>query len=131
MQPTSIENYIRARDDGTLSIRRAQVCFELCEGPGTCREIYERLRVFHPRVTKDSINPRFAELEYNDVVRAAMTRPCKFTQRECIVWELTGEIPTKWQTIPKHEGTGCVECYNRGYKDGQRSTGQMSLYRTT
>jgi hypothetical protein len=103
VKQTSIEAYYEANAKGILSQRRFEVIkalFYLVE-PSTCREVYEWLIrndwAGPSAPPKDSVNPRFAELVYNGMVKEYSVRPCKFTTVEGTTWMLTGHIPYDWK----------------------------------
>jgi hypothetical protein len=91
---TSIMAYNQIRESGLLTKLRWQVYECLFQhGPLGQNELLIELGT--PHFKKDSIKPRFAELEKFGVIREVGKRPCRITGREVIIWDVTSNLPQK------------------------------------
>jgi hypothetical protein len=90
---TSIEAYNAIKENGLLGNLQFQVYDAIYNyGPSTQQEICVSR---FPDTQARNIMPRFAELARMGVISCVGTRPCQITKRECMVWEITGNLPVK------------------------------------
>lgn len=91
-QGTSVSAYHSIRDSGLLGELQLKVVHAIAlNGPLTSGELAE----YHLDAARVSISPRLAELKTQGVVKEAEKRACAATGRECIAWDLTGNVPAK------------------------------------
>lgn len=93
MRQTSIDVYHKIEREGLLSKMRFLVYKEIFEhAPITCGELYHR-HLNH--IQQNTITPRMAELEKQNVIRVIDKRECGITGQLCSVWDVTNELPIK------------------------------------
>jgi hypothetical protein len=94
---TSIEAYRQIQAEGLLSAGRFRVYETLFSfGPLTQSEVWERIEkaAGHP-VSKQNVTPLFAELLDRGVIATAGERPCRVTGRNCLLWDVTPNLPVE------------------------------------
>jgi hypothetical protein len=64
-------------------------------GPLTAQEVWKLLRGDAGDNRINGITPRFSELERLGVVAPVGERNCTVTNRNCVVWDVTANNPTK------------------------------------
>lgn len=96
IRQTSIEVFHQIESEGLLGRLQLLVYETLFHrGPLTSGELWK----FHfPELQRQSLTPRLIELERMGALRTGEKRECKFTGRECIVWDVTDRLPVK---LPK------------------------------
>lgn len=101
VRSTSIAVYRKIKEDGMLSRLRWVVYEALYHfGPCTQAELWsEHLSNFE----RNSIAPRFSELEDRGVIKAIGERPCRYSRmsQNSIVWDVTAELPRDLETKTK------------------------------
>jgi len=91
---TSVTAYHEICDSGLLGETQKNVIQALAEkGPQTGRELDEYL-------CSPDAHKRLSELEDMGVARSAGMKICSVTEREVVVWELTGDKPTPPKSKP-------------------------------
>lgn len=92
---TSIEAYNKVKESGLLSRLRLKVYKILCEhGALTANE----MRMFGSSDSNSGVfSTRLSELERMGVVRTIGTRKCKTSGHNALVWEITYDLPTKFE----------------------------------
>jgi hypothetical protein len=92
MSSTSAATYQAIKDSGLVGELQLQVLKALAvNGPLTSGELAE----FHIKSARVSVSPRLAELKNQGAVAEKGKRPCRVTGRECVEWDLTGNLPRK------------------------------------
>lgn len=113
---TSIDTYNKIKSSGLLSRMRWKVYdFLYSNGPMTCRELMMAMHLKEKKafvVAGSSLSTRFSELERQGVVQFVRERPCKETGRMSIEWDVTSNLPIKFET-PKR--LKCNQCNGKGY----------------
>lgn len=96
VRDTSLAVYRDLEQSGALSRLRLLVAKDVAEhGPTTQAETNRRFTAGSKHAF--SFPQRFSELEEMGVIRAVGTRKCTVTGRDCLTWDLTGRMPTKFQ----------------------------------
>jgi predicted transcriptional regulator len=92
---TTIEAYNKVKESGLLSCLRLKVYKILLEnGQLTANE----MRMFASSdVNSGVFSTRLSELERMGVVRTIGTRKCKTSGHNALVWEVTGDLPIKFE----------------------------------
>ena len=99
---TSTLAYQEMKESGVLGKRRWQVYRELfLNGPLCCRCLFETMRTAGRPMLKDTLNPRFAELERMGVIRLIGQHVCPYTGRLTDEWDVTAYTATKPYRKPK------------------------------
>lgn len=97
---TSVEAYHEIENNGLLSRRRWQVYKALySHGPCTANELYQYLPP-SKSANAGNITTRLGELRDMNCVDEVGTRVCSVTGKNCIVWDVNGNLP---QPPPKRE----------------------------
>lgn len=92
---TSIEAYTKAKESGLLSELRLKVYEMLClHGQLTANEV--RIHASQHNVNSGVFSTRFSELERMGVIKAIGTRKCSVSGHNALVWEITGDMPKKF-----------------------------------
>lgn len=100
---TSREAYEKIKANGLLSERRMQVYDVLyVHGPLTQNETWKLVQEkYNPEISKQSINPRFAEMELRTVVEVVGSKCCSVTKQKCLLWDVTPNLPADPGTAVK------------------------------
>lgn len=115
---TSIEAFHEIKANGLLSERRFQVYECLFEsGPLTQNECHQLISSDN-MITKQSIGPRFAELERVGVITEVGKRVCSVTGKNCIIWDVTKKLPLK---LDKPKKVKCPTCNGKGHTAEQQT----------
>lgn len=92
VRETSIECYRKIKEQGLLSQLRLEVYDVLYNyGPLTAGEMWSRF--FIKQRQRSSISARFSELEEMGCVKVTSERPCGYTGKVSIAWDVTSELP--------------------------------------
>lgn len=106
---TSIDVYREIEAEGLLSKRRWEAYSTLFNhGPITAMETARKI----PGTLDHSISPRFAELKRMGLIREVGERACRITGRNCIIWDVTNNLPIKFE---KPKRIKCSHCKGKGY----------------
>lgn len=98
---TSIDAYHEIKLKGLLSVRRFQIYDVLHRfGALTANEVFEILKKETDPSGKQfrfdsNTRARFTELRELGVVKELGTQKCSVTGRECILWDVTGNLPAE------------------------------------
>ena len=94
IRQTSTEAYHAIRDQGLLSQRRFEVYETLVMyGPATAGEMVAAARARGIEALRHSLIPRLAELKTLGVIKEVGERPCKRSGHNCVVWDVTPNLP--------------------------------------
>lgn len=115
---TSIDAYRKIESEGLLSKRRFEVYSVLFKhGPLTTGEVWwNYFKDFG--ISQNSINPRMSELVTAGVVCEVGTRECSITGQTCIQWDVTANLPIKYEKPKKIK---CEQCKGKGYHIEQQA----------
>ena len=93
---TSIQAYKHIMNSGVLTERQTQLYEALYQyGPAGSREAWEEIKKIHPNIPQHSINPRFAELEREGVIKDVGKYECPYTKETVVAWDVTSKILAK------------------------------------
>lgn len=116
MRSTSIEVYRKIEAEGLLkNLRWVVYSFLYWNGPMTCREVMTAIRKKNGKsfvIADGSLSSRFSELERMGVVTAVGTRKCRETNNEVTLWDVTANLPAKFEKPDKQK---CCRCNGTGY----------------
>jgi hypothetical protein len=113
---TSIDTYRRIDSEGLLSPLRFKVYTALyMSGPSTAREIHAK---YFKEMTRDTISPRFAELERAGVIESIGTKTCEVSGNLAILWRTNDELPKK---VIKPIKIKCPHCDGKGHLSEETS----------
>lgn len=109
---TSIEAYNKMKNEGLLSSRRWQVYDVLFKyGPMTTNELFKKL-MGSSSTNQPSLHSRLNELRKMGCVKELGTKVCTVTQMTVILWDVTSNLPTKFE---KAKRIKCPHCDGKGY----------------
>ena len=110
---TSAEAFRWIRESKLLQPIHRKVCTALSRSvvSMTATEIAETIE---PKARINTISPRLTELRRMGVLKERTPRPCYFTGRTVITWELTGKEPQKQAKPAKRP---CPTCSGSGFTD--------------
>lgn len=105
MRRTSIDAYNQIKANGLLTHRSWQVYSMLYhQGPLTQNECWKKICRDYPEesISKQSINPRFAELQRKGVVAHVVKgkRVCSISGIVCMTWDATDGLPQQGDKEP-------------------------------
>lgn len=116
VRDTSIEAYRAIEESGLLSQRRHQVYKTLFEyGPCTANELaknFWKMEFKIPRNVNLNIVTRLGELRDLGVAKEVRTRQCSITGMNVIEWDVTSNLPIKFE---KSKKIVCMHCGGLGY----------------
>lgn len=97
VRDTSLEVYQQIRDSGYLSEKRFVVYETLFKhGPLTGAQVADLIKNQDPNVPhSETIRNRLGELRDQGVVKELGTTACPLTGRRVILWDVTGNLPSK------------------------------------
>lgn len=134
---TSIDAYHEVERSGLLSDLRLAVYQIVCfHGPISSGEVWNEHLKHHQR---QSLTPRFKELERMGAIRSAGERQCRLTGYKVIVWESTNMVPEKLEhkqrTLKSSEIEEAVkkereECARIAYGNGSSKIGNLITARS-
>ena len=108
IRETSIEAFNKIKENGLLSVRRMQVYEVLFhDGPLTQNEAHKLLWKLGIRTEKQSITPRFNELYQVGVIKEVGKKVCSVTGNNCILWDVTKNLPVKFEKPIVHKCSAC------------------------
>lgn len=104
MRQTSIDTYNEIKNSGLLSKRRMEVYDVLFHhGPMTANDLVRHNKLHHPYANQTGWNARFSELERMKAIKEVGLKKDDVSGNECIVWDVTDEIPIKLEKSNKGE----------------------------
>lgn len=95
---TSIQAYRQIQAEGLLSERRFEAYKFIYEhGPLTANEMMYKAKELRMRthIHMESLSKRLSELRDLGVIQEIGTKKCSISGRECIVWDVTSNLPVK------------------------------------
>jgi len=92
---TSIDALNEIKTSGLLSKRRLEVYEALFYyGPLTANDLVRQMKQQYSNANQTGWNARFSELERMEVIIQVGTKQDDISGHECIVWDVTGKLPT-------------------------------------
>lgn len=101
IRKTSIDTYNAIKEDGLLGRLQFAVYDVIFKhGPLTQNELH---RYYFADTQPRNVQPRVSELVDFGVVVAVGERDCKITERRCIIWDVTENLPVKPKKKPSKD----------------------------
>jgi len=98
-QQTSVQAYVEARQTGLLGEVQETVLRTLKEhGPMTQGETAKFLNM-----DRNVASPRFAELARFGLIQTSGTRPCRITNRQCLVWDIKERVVAPFVRVKRSD----------------------------
>lgn len=99
VRQTSLDTYYQIKDNGMLSNMRLKTYGLLFEyGAMTANELMDIAKGEYPTMshqTIESLGRRLSELRDLGCIKEVGVVECSITKRQCIQWEVNGELPVK------------------------------------
>jgi hypothetical protein len=114
VRETSANAFREIKEEGLLSKRRFEVYECLFEhGPLTAKELYRKMKEIKKNTNlHDTFQQRLSELSRVGLVQELGTRRCRVTGRTVILWDVTKNLPAKFEKPRRRK---CQHCQGRGF----------------
>jgi len=111
VRKTSIETYHKVLASGLVNKLKAEVYSCIFNNQdSTQEEIFKLLNI--PKLQKQSVTPRFAELLEMELIEISGERECSHTGNNVYTWRTTDNTPKK---IVKPTKVKCLHCNGLGH----------------